>query len=77
MINFHLTFDTKNHTLTIEWGDGSGKIEEHKDVMTIRESSTVYEIIQRQSTGKDVPLSGRAVPLYKLPVNCTVIRYFH
>lgn len=70
MINFYLTFDTKNHILTIEWGDGSGKIEEHKDVMTIRDSPTVYEIIQRQSTGK-------VVPLYKLPVNCTIIRYFH
>ena len=63
-------FNTSNHTLSIGWADGSGYTDEHENVMTIREGAGYYEILQRQENGKNAPI-------YRLPINNTIIRYMH
>lgn len=65
-----LRFDTKKHILSIAWGNGSEESEEYEEVMTIREGNGFYEVLQRQETGKNAPI-------YRLPINSTIIRYFH
>lgn len=63
-------FNTSDHTLSIGWADNSGYTDKHENVMTIREGAGYYEILQRQENGKNAPI-------YRLPINNTIVRYFH
>jgi hypothetical protein len=62
-------FNTNEHTLSVLWGD-DGTIEDFENVMTIKEYGGYYEILQKQESGKNAPL-------LRLPINSTIIRYFH
>jgi hypothetical protein len=63
-------FNTKEHTLSILWGDEGTITEDFENVMTIKEYDGYYEILQKQESGKNAPL-------FRLPINSTIIRYIH
>jgi hypothetical protein len=66
----YLKFNTQKHTLTVIYIDGTMGVTDLKDVTTIREGNGFYEVLQRQENGKNAPI-------YRFPINNTVVRYFH
>jgi len=66
----YLKFNTQKHSLSITFEDGMTLPDDIQDVMTIREGEGFYEVLQKQETGKNAPI-------FRFPINNTVIRYFH
>jgi hypothetical protein len=66
----YLKFNTKKHTLTVIFIDGTIGANDLENVTTIREGEGFYEVLQRQENGKNAPI-------YRFPTNNTVVRYFH
>jgi len=66
----YLKFNTKKHTLTVIFIDGTVGVNDLADVTTIRVAEGFYEVLQRQEDGKNAPI-------YRFPINNTVVRYFH
>jgi len=66
----YIKFNTQKHTLTVIYIDGTMGVTDLKDVTTIREGNGFYEVLQRQENGKNAPI-------YRFPINNTVVRYFH
>jgi len=65
-----LRFNTKEHTMTVVFSDGSGPSETKENVMTIKDYNGYYEVLQRQSNEKNAPI-------YRFPINNTMIVYIH
>lgn len=66
----YLKFNTKEHKLTVVYEDGTLSTKDLEDVTTIREGQGYYEVLQRQENGKNAPI-------YRFPINNTIIRYYH
>ena len=66
----YLKFNTKKHTLTVIFIDDTVGVNDLEDVTTIRVAEGFYEVLQRQEDGKNAPI-------YRFPINNTVVRYFH
>ena len=66
----YLKFNTKEHKLTVVYDDGTVSTKDLEDVTTIREGQGYYEVLQRQENGKNAPI-------YRFPINNTIIRYYH
>lgn len=66
----YLKFNTKEHKLTVVYEDGTVSTKDLEDVTTIREGQGYYEVLQRQENGKNAPI-------YRFPINNTIIRYYH
>ncbi len=66
----YLKFNTKKHTLTVIFIDSTVGVNDLEDVTTIRVAEGFYEVLQRQEDGKNAPI-------YRFPINNTVVRYFH
>ena len=66
----YLKFNTKKHTLTVIFIDGTVGVNDLEDVTTIRVAEGFYEVLQRQEDGKNAPI-------YRFPINNTVVRSFH
>ncbi len=66
----YLKFSTKKHTLSVIYEDGTVGVTDLEDVTTIRVGEGFYEDLQRQEDGKNAPI-------YRFPINNTIVRYFH
>jgi len=62
-------FNTKTHTMKIQSELFSTK--EYDNVMTIKEFDGFYEVRQRQQ------VTDKNVPIWRLPINQTIIEYNH
>lgn len=66
----YLKFNTKEHKLSVIYEDGTVGVSDLENVTTIREGEGFYEVLQRQDNGKNAPI-------YRFPINNTVVRYYH
>ena len=62
-----ITFNSKSHQMFITI---DGETTSYNDVMTIKNNEGFYEILQRQQNES-------VAPLYRLPLNSTIIEYQH
>jgi len=63
-----LEFNTREHTLDATFFDESPQY--YENVMTIKYFEGFYEVLQKQSNGKNAPL-------FRVPLSSTVIKYTH
>jgi len=63
-----LEFNTREHTLDVTFFDESPQY--YDNVMTIKYFEGFYEVLQKQSNGKNAPL-------FRVPLSSTVIKYTH
>jgi len=63
-----LEFNTREHTLDATFFDDSTQY--YDNVMTIKYFEGFYEVLQKQSNGKNAPL-------FRVPLSSTVIKYTH
>jgi hypothetical protein len=63
-----LEFNTREHTLDATFDDNSTQY--YDNVMTIKYFEGFYEVLQKQSNGKNAPL-------FRVPLSKTIIKYTH
>lgn len=67
-----LTFNTKKHTMVFKPDMDKNYVMEYPNVTTIKYEGNYYEVRQKQD-----PTSSSSVPIFRVPVESTIIEYIH